>query len=284
MEAIEEGIISPERTILTEGRIVVPNPYHPDEPSIFMDWKNHGVVNMFRAIAVSSNVYFFTIGGGYKDVAGLGLSRLGTYLERVGIGSKTGIDLPGEAEGVLPSESWKAEQNPDDPTWRVGDTYNISIGQGGLLVTPLQMARATMAIANGGQIVWPHLVMGQLDENKKITEPVEKLVEKTGIISERARAVALEGMRLAVEEGTAMGVNGLPMDVGAKTGTAEFSKKGRVHSWFIGFLPYQDPEMVLVVNMENGSASNLIGGTFVARNVLDWYTHGGREVVRLERN
>lgn len=263
MAAIQEGTISADTNIVTNGRLVIPNPYNPDNPAILHDWKNHGVVNIIRAIAVSSNVYFWSIGGGYKDIPGLGPTRIHDYLSRFGIGQKTGVDLPHEVEGSMPDENWKRQHSPDDPDWRVGDTYNISIGQGGMLVTPIQMARAVLGIAHGGDIIKPHIVMGRLE------------MQREDVVGSAALDVARRGMRAAVEEGTAMGVKWLPIEVAAKTGTAQFSHPGRTHSWFMGFLPQDEPELVLVVNMENSSEKNLVGATFVASNILHWYTEHG---------
>lgn len=277
MAAVEEGIIRPETNIVTTGKIVVPNPYDPARPTVFPDWKNHGTVNMTRAIAVSSNAYFYTIGGGFGTITGLGLQRIRSYLSRFGLGTATGIDTPGEQSGIVPDEAWKAEQYPDDPVWRIGDTYHISIGQGGLLVTPLQMARAVLAIANGGDVVQPRILRGIIGKNGVVDMSAKKHTERTGVIGAAALTAARSGMRAAVQEGTAIGVSSLPMPVAAKTGTAQFGVRGRVHSWFEGYAPYEDPEIVLVVTMENGSEHNLIGATYVASTILRWYMEGGRE-------
>lgn len=265
MGAIEENIIASDTNIITNGKLVIPNPYNPDNPAILHDWKNHGPVDMIQAIAISSNVYFWSIGGGNGDVRGLGLRRIRDYLTRFGIGQKTSIDLPNEANGIMPDENWKRLNSPKDPDWRIGDTYNLSIGQGGMLVTPIQMARAVLGIASGGNILDPRMVRGTAEPHR------------TQVISKKALDVAKRGMRAAVVEGTAMGVKGLPVEVAAKTGTAQFAKPGRTHSWFMGFLPQDDPELVLVINMENSSEKNLVGATFVASNILKWYTEYGLE-------
>lgn len=278
--AIEEHVISPERVIYTEGRIVVPNPFDPDHPSIFKDWKNHGPVDMIRAIAVSSDAYFYTIGGGDGAIDGLGVERMYDYMRRFGMGQKTGIDLTGEEEGFVPNKEWKARMFPDDPLWRVGDSYNMSIGQGWLLITPLQLARAVLAIANKGELLQPYLVQTvSRDGDADISEHGMRPASRSVSVSDSSLAKAREGMRAAVVEGTALGVNPINPPVAAKTGTAQFDKPGRVHSWFMGYIPFQEPELVLVVNMENGPSSNLIGATYVAHEILQWYTQGGRKLV-----
>jgi len=262
--AIDEHVISPEKVIYTEGRIVVPNPFNPERPAIFKDWKNHGPVDMIHAIAVSSDAYFYTIGGGHNSIDGLGVDRMRDYFLRFGFGQTTGIDLLGEEEGLVPSKEWKARAYPDDPLWRVGDSYNMGIGQGWLLTTPLQMARATLALAREGELLRPHLV-------KSITHnDISALAPLPVSISKSALDVARKGMRLAVTEGTAMGVADIRLPVAAKTGTAEVGKSAWTHSWFIGFLPWEDPRLVLVVNMERGPAGNLIGATSVAHEILQW--------------
>lgn len=282
--ALLEGVIDAERSVFTEGKLVVPNPYDPDRPSVFHDWRNHGWVTMRRAIAVSSNVYFYTIGGGFEDIAGLGIKRIRSYLARFGIGRKAGVDIAGEADGVLPDEAWKKEHYPEDPVWRVGDTYNISIGQGGTLVTPLQMAVATLALVNGGDVIEPRLARGVVDD-KGLFTPFnnEAPVLQHNAFSPHALAVVKEGMRLAVEEGTAQAVAGLPITVAAKTGTAEFGPRDRVHSWFIGFAPYENPEVVLAVLLENGPAGNPIGAPAAAREILEWYSIHGLRAIHIDK-
>ncbi|MEK7173982.1 MAG: penicillin-binding transpeptidase domain-containing protein, partial [Patescibacteria group bacterium] len=268
--ALQERIIRPEKIVYTDGRLVIPNPYNPDNPSIFRDWKNHGPVDMRDAIAVSSDVYFYTIGGGHGNQEGLGRERIARYLSSFGMGQVTGIDLTGEKTGNMPNDVWKAERYPDDPVWRIGDTYNISIGQGGMTVTPLQMARATLAIANGGILKNIQIVRDAMNA----AEHEKSLPFESGSLQ-----IAREGMRRAVLQGTAIGVSDISLPVAAKTGTAEVGKTGRVHSWFIGFLPWEDPELVLVINLEDGSALNLVGATAAAHEILHWYTTGGREMV-----
>lgn len=281
MAAVEESVIQPDTNIITTGSIILPNPYDPAHSTLFPDWKNHGTVNMTRAIAVSSNAYFYTIGGGFGSVKGLGLQRMRSYLERFGFGTPTGIDAPGEQSGIVPDEAWKAEQYPEDPLWRIGDTYHMSIGQGGMLVTPLQMARGVLAIANGGDIVQPRVLRGIIEKDGVVNMAAKKQVERAGVIGAKALEAARAGMRAAVQEGTAIGVSSLPIPVAAKTGTAQFGATGRVHSWFEGYAPYEDPDIVLVVIMEDGPEHNLVGATYVASQILRWYAEGGSERIHM---
>ena len=236
---------------------------------------------MREAIAFSSNVYFYTVGGGFGNIEGLGHKKMGDYFRLFGIGGKTDINLPGEVEGTVPDEAWKQERYPNNPVWRLGDTYNMSIGQGGVLVTPLQMARALLAITNNGIPIEPYLLKGTVTnlETGAVREALHADSDVTPVVSTEALLVAREGMEESARTGTASGLGGIPITVAAKTGTAELGKTGRVGSWFMGFAPADKPEIVIVVNLENGPDKNLIGGVYVARQILEWYATGGKEVI-----
>lgn len=110
--ALATGVVTPEKQFFSDGALRVPNPYNPDKPTVFKDWKAHGWVDMRQAIAVSSNVYFMTIGGGFGDQKGLGIENIGKYTSMFGIGSKTGIDISGEVDGLIPSKAWKQKLFP----------------------------------------------------------------------------------------------------------------------------------------------------------------------------
>lgn len=257
--ALEENIISPLKEIYSDGALRVPNPYNPEAPTIFRDWKAHGLTDMRHALAVSSNVYFMTIGGGFGSQPGLGIKNIEKYTKLFAIGAPAGIDLPGEVAGVIPSEAWKAELFPDDP-WRLGDTYNTSIGQYGFQATPLQMARAVSAIANGGILVTPQIRMGP-----------ENFSRQTVRVDEETLNVVREGMRLAAVEGTAKALNVDYVEFAGKTGTAELGTvKANVNSWIMGFWPYSAPRYAFVTVMESGPATNLIGSASVMRQLFDW--------------
>ncbi len=264
LAALKEKIIDPAKKILSTGSISLPNPFFPDRKSIFYDWKAHGWVDMRRALAVSSNVYFYTIGGGYEDVKGIGINKIDKYADLFGFGTKTEIDLDKEEKGLIPNPNLKILTNPKDPIWRIGDTYNASIGQGDFQITPIQAAVYVAAIANNGELVQPHLIndsTNQRRRNKKITDiPAEYF------------QIVKEGMRMAVLEGTAQGLSGLGVEVAAKTGTAELETEANkfVNSWLMGFLPYENPRIAFSILLEKGRASNLIGGAYVGRQLLEW--------------
>jgi len=259
--ALSEGIISPTKQILSTGSISIQNPYNPELSTVFNDWKAHGLVDMRRAIAVSSNVYFFEIGGGYENQKGLGILNLEKYARMFGFGEVSGIDIGAEAVGTIPNPTWKAETFNGEE-WRVGDTYNTSIGQYGFQVTPIQAVRAMGAIANGGTLYKPTIVPtgNELEE-----------VLKLPLNNPQWFQVAREGMREGVLTGSASGLNLPYVTVAAKTGTAELgTAKQYVNSWVTGFFPYEKPKYAFALIMEKGPRTNLIGATSVMRQVLEW--------------
>jgi len=260
LAALNERIISPEKQIFSSGSISLSHPYFPDKKTVFYDWKAHGWVDMKKALAVSSNVYFYSIGGGYEDINGLGIKKIKEYLSFFGFGEKTGIDLNGENAGIVPSPELK-QKNQEDGFWRIGDTYNISIGQGNFQVTPVQMAQAVAILANNGFVVTPSLILKK-QEDVSQSIPIE--------ISQKHFKIVKEGMRLAVVEGTAKFLGGLPIQMAAKTGTAELGSGKFVNSWVIGFWPYDEPRFAFSVVLEKGKATNLIGGVFVIKELMDW--------------
>ncbi len=127
--ALTEGVIDENKQILSTGQISLPNPYDPAHPSIFRDWRANGWVDVRHAIAYSSDVYFYEVGGGFEDQLGLGIDRLDKYFRMFGYGSDAGLPGFTEAAGNIPTPLWKAKAFPEDPTWRIGDTYHTAIGQ-----------------------------------------------------------------------------------------------------------------------------------------------------------
>lgn len=269
--ALTEGIISPEKKILSTGSISLPNPYDSSRPNVFLDWKALGWVDMREAIANSSDVYFYEIGGGYKDQKGLGAWNIKKYLSMFGFADKSGIDLPEEKTGHLPDPTEK--QGGRD--WTIGDTYHVSIGQGNITVTPIQMAVYASAIATDGIIPYPHLARAILDRDKKPVEILDYPPKQTIQLSPEIFKVIKEGMRGAVEFGTAEGLYALPIEVAAKTGTAETGEKQKVNSWSIGFFPYDKPRLAFAILMEKGPEANSVGATYVASQLIRWIADTG---------
>lgn len=258
--ALQENVIGPGDTIKSTKRMEVENPYDEDDPTVFYDWKEHGRVDVRDALAVSSNTFFYQVGGGYQDQEGLGISRIRDYMHQFGFGEETGVALDNEISGVVPGPEWKQEHF-EDGKWRVGDTYNTAIGQYGFQVTPLQAVRATAAIANGGTVVTPHVVESATSDQVEDSKDVNA--------SSHVFNIVRDGMAQAVESGTASGLNTKYMDIAAKTGTAEIGT-ARVNSWIIGFFPADEPRYAFSVVMERGPRDNLLGGVWVMRRLVDW--------------
>lgn len=255
--ALKEGIVSVNKQIYCPGYLSIADKYNPDVFWTFNDWKEHGIVNIVKAIAESCNVFFFTVGGGHDDIEGLGINRIAKYLKLFGWGQKLGIDLPGESSGFIPSAVWK-EQTKNE-RWYVGDTYNVSIGQGDIMATPLQVAISTAAIANGGKIFQPQMI-----ENKRTKILNQNFIDKDYL------EVVRRGMREAVIYGSAQMLYELPIKVAGKTGTAQVGGGKASHGWFTSFAPYDNPEIVLTVLVENGGGGTIAAAP-VVKDVLNWY-------------
>ncbi|MCX6738547.1 MAG: penicillin-binding transpeptidase domain-containing protein [Candidatus Parcubacteria bacterium] len=257
--ALTEKVISPEKKILSTGSISIANPYFPDKPTVFKDWKAHGWVDMRDAIAVSSDVYFYEVGGGYlNEQKGLGIERIEKYMRMFGFGSPTGVDIEREASGMIPSPEWK-KKNFDGADWLLGDTYHTSIGQYGFQVSPLQAVHAVSSIATEGTLVTPHVLQSTTVSKNIIPIPKENFI------------IAGEGMRRGVMYGVALALNTKSVNIAAKTGTAELGvKKDFVNSWITGFFPYEHPKYAFAIVMEHGPVKNLIGASYVMRQTVDW--------------
>ncbi len=268
--ALEENIIDPLKKIYDEGFIEIPNPYRLGEKSVFLDWKKHGWVDFYDAIALSANVYFYMIGGGYKDQKGLGIEKIKNYAALFGLGSRLEIDIPGEKPGFIPGPESKKITEPEDPIWRVGDTYNVSIGQGGVRVTPIQMASLTSTIANGGTVYQPQLLKEILDRNGGTVQKYAPKIIRQRIISQESLVEVVKGMRRTVTHGTAGRLADLSVSVAAKTGTAQIGKNQLPHAWVMAFAPVENPEIAVVVMVEHAGEGSTVAVP-ITREILNWY-------------
>ena len=261
--ALQEGVINEKTSFLSTGGLRISQWFFPD-------WKagGHGNINVRSAIAWSVNTFFYYIGGGYGDFSGLGLDKLMDYAKLFGLGQKTGIDLPAEASGFLPSAKWK-EDNINEP-WYIGDTYHLSIGQGYLLTTPLQVANYTAAIANGGTLYKPHMVSEIFDENGEVISKYQGEVIKNNFIDFKNMETVRLGMKDAVDYGSARLLSYLSVPSAGKTGTAQWSSTKDTHAWYIGFAPYENPEIAFVVLVEEGGEGSSTA-TPIASEILKWY-------------
>jgi len=274
---LEEKIFSPADTIKDCISLTITNPYNPGHTYTFNNWRlDYGLFNLKRAIANSCNVYFFIAGGGtpgggqgYGNIKGLGAERIASYLKSAFADSQLGIGLPGEAKGFVPTPDWKLAARGEN--WYQGDTYNISIGQGDLLVTPLWLNSYISAIANGGTFYKPFVAKQILDRNKNVIkifkpEVLGRLNFKENVIRE-VRTAMLE----TTVSGTARILGTLPVKVGAKTGTAEVIKGRVVNSIITAFAPFDNPEINITVLVEGGTSTNAGLAIRAAYGFMEWY-------------
>ncbi len=258
--ALAESIIDPLKVIFSNGSISIPNPYYPDKKSVFIDHGAFGYVDMRKAIAISSDVYFYEVGGGFESQKGLGILNIDKYLRMFGVGEKTGINLDGEKDGTIPTPEWKMKTFKGE-IWRIGDTYNTAIGQYGLQVTPVQMVKAVAGIANMGTIYTPHITLA--DKNFETPEVIPVDANNIKVIE--------EGMRMAVTGGTATALNLPLVQVAAKSGTAQVGLGNtNTNSWIIGFFPYDNPKYAFALVMERGPKAASGNATRVMSNVIDY--------------
>jgi penicillin-binding protein 2 len=258
--ALETGAVTPDETLHCSGSTRIYG-------STRLCWKKggHGTVNLRAALAHSCNVYFYQIG------KRLGIEPIHDYGSRFGLGRRSGLDLPGEEEGVLPSADWKRRTHGE--VWYPGDTISVAIGQGLLAVTPVQMARFIAAVATGGRLVRPHVLAG-----------VEPQVEDLGIGAETVRIVRA-ALVDAVQLGTARRAGLKGIQVAGKTGTAQvykhsagvdsdkLPKEERDHAWFVGFAPADEPRIAFAVIVERGGHGGETAAP-VARKVLEAFFAG----------
>ncbi|MGD8813248.1 MAG: penicillin-binding protein 2 [Anaerolineales bacterium] len=321
---LNEGVVTPTQEIFDPGEITISNAYYPNDPGqakSFVCWKEegHGYISYLDAIAESCNIYFYKVGGGFPGEVnvGLGIDRVGMYARALGYGAPLGIDLIGEESGLIPNPYWKRIHLGE--SWSTGDTYNAVTGQGFVLATPLQVLTSISTIANGGRVMWPHMVSDILDGEGNVVQHIDPCVlwdisdgvitplENIGancptlpadlrqeIIESRETTpdmniepwvieLAQEGMLKVTTEGTAHGRADLEnISSGGKTGTGEFcdevSREKNLcspgnwptHSWYVGFAPFENPEIVVVAFVYNGGEGAVTAGP-VVRQILEAY-------------
>lgn len=268
--ALAEKVVSPIDEFFSPGYLEIPNPYFPDKPSRFLDWRPQGYVNLFSALARSSNVYFYIVGGGFSKVKGLGIDRLQQYWKIFQFNEKTGIDLLSEAVGFFYTPDEKEDKLGE--IWRLGDTYNVSIGQGNLAVTPIRLLSNISFIAADGRAFKPYLASNFIDErgNTVIVNQPQQVADFTNFYPEIYEVQ--KGLRDAVSKsyGTAHMLNDLPISVSGKTGSAQIANNTKTNAFFVGYAPSDNPEIAILVLIENsreGSSNTLP----IAYDVLRWY-------------
>src|SRR6266550_3649981 len=272
--ALQEGIAAPWTTITSRGYITVENEFDPNVVYVYPDWASLGPLDFYGGIAMSSNVYFYYLAGGKADEGfrGLGEDKVAEYARAFGFGEPTGVDLPGESPGLVPDAAWK-EETIGEP-WTLGDTYNYGIGQGYVAATPLQVLTAISSVANGGELLTPRIVKDFQDSRGNMLQATEKLVRRNVPVSAENLGTLRAAMRQSVTKGVAKNAAIPGVEVAGKTGTAEFGPrlpngKYATHGWFVGFAPYNDPQIAVVVFVQQGSGGN--DASPAAAKILDYY-------------
>ena len=278
LAALQEGVANAGTEIFSPGYLDVEHEFIPGEFDRFRDWRSDlGTMNFYRGLAMSSDVYFYYLSGGFIEdgelaFQGLGEERLAGWARRFGLGESTGIDLPGEAAGLVPDGAWKEDTFGEG--WLLGDTYNFGIGQGYLATTPLQMLLVTAAIANGGDVLIPHVVEELSDASGELVPLNRQTVKRNLNIDPHNLNIMREAMRQSVDDGAAFTGAVSNVVVAGKTGTAEFGPEIEPnvfleHGWFTGFAPFDNPEIAVVVFLELGNGS--LTAAPVASKIIDYY-------------
>jgi penicillin-binding protein 2 len=220
-----------------------------------------GPIQLRRALQVSSDVFFYTLGGRLEELID-DTEYIQDWAEKLGLGRTTGIDLPGEAAGLVPSPEWRNDlyrEGLTDRPWSFGDSINLSVGQGDLGANPLQMAVAYAAIGNGGTVVTPHVAKRAEDPAGRVVQEIEKPPQREVDMNAEWRQAIMDGLTAAAmePEGTSyavFGEPGFPVDVAGKTGTAETFVNGvpQDQSWYVALAPADDPEVVVAFTFEQG--------------------------------
>jgi penicillin-binding protein 2 len=313
--ALNERVVDPEQIIDTPGEIVITEKFTPNDPGYdrpFVDWNRvgFGQLDFLGGIANSSNVYFYKLGGGYKDEVpdGLGICRLGTYARALGYGDYLGTELPDESNGQIPTPEWKRVTYGEN--WAIGDTYIASVGQGFVVATPLQVLMSAATVANDGKLMRPTVIYQITDADGNIVQPFVpemkwditqdpvidvysdptspgscsgKLTGEKTIVEPWVVEKVQEGMRLAVTIGTLeREFKNVTITAAGKTGTAEYCDEYALaknlckpgdwptHAWTVAYAPFENPEVAVVAFVYNGGEGASVAGPIV-RRVLEAY-------------
>jgi len=305
---LNEGVVTPEYQIECPGTITILEKFYENDPGtprpyVCWDRSGHGLMNFRWGVAYSCDIYWYKVGGGYQDEVpgnGLGIWRMGEYARALGYGTLTGIELPGEADGLVPDPTWKRISKGEN--WSTGDTYIATMGQGYVLATPLQVLNSISTVANGGNLMNVTVVNKITDPagtvvqeflpsvRWNITEdPVINVYEDNELTGEKKTVepwvveLTNEGMRLVVTDGTAEDQFIGDQNASAgKTGTAEYcddvaQEKGLCkfgawpsHAWYVGYAPWDNAEIAVIAFVYNGTEGSTFSAPIV-RKVIDAY-------------
>jgi len=308
---LNEGVVTPDQLIIDNGAITITEKYYPNDPGTprqFVGWlaMGFGPIDFVHAVAESDDIYFYKVGGGYDDEVpngGLGAWRLSTYAKALGYNQPSGIELPGEASGLIPDPTWKRLTVKEN--WAIGDTYTATIGQGYVLATPIQVLESMETVANNGILMKPTLIHDILDPSGKVITPFKPVqvrdITKDPVITvyngnldtgqkKTVQPWVIEelkqGLHLVVTYGTALPTfkddKLLATESAGKTGTAEYCDNTAQaqnlchpdawprHAWYIGYAPFDDPEIAVVAFVYNGGEGATVAAP-IAREVMDAY-------------
>ena len=314
--ALNEGVVTPEKELECPGTISIMQKYSPNDPGtprLFYgyDRAGHGICDFLKGFRLSDNVYFYKIGGGFNDEVpdgGLGAYRLAEYAKALGFGRLTGVELPGEIEGLVPDPTWKRIYRAEN--WSTGDTYSATIGQGYVLATPMQVLTSFSILANDGKYMKPTIVKEITDAQGNIIKPFEpefvwditkdplinvldgnnkptgqKIVVEPWVVEK-----VQEGMRMVVVDGTItkeVELVGLEIPSAGKTGTAEYcdniaqmknlcqQESWPTHSWYVGYAPFDDPEIAVLAFVYNGGEGASVAGPMVLKTLQAYFSLKG---------
>lgn len=305
---LNEGVVTPDYEIECPGTITILEKFYENDPGkprpyVCWDRNGHGMVNFRWGVAYSCDIYWYKVGGGYQDEVpgnGLGIWRMGEYARALGYGTPTGIELPGEEDGLIPDPTWKRINKGEN--WSTGDTYIATMGQGYVLATPLQVLNSIATVANGGKLMDVTVVNKVTEPDGTIiqdfspivrwditVDPVINVYEDNVMTGEKKTVepwvveLTNEGMRLVVTDGTADDIFiGDQNSSAGKTGTAEYcddvaQEKGLCkfgawpsHAWYVGYAPWDNPEIAVIAFVYNGTEGSTVSAPIV-RKVLDAY-------------
>ena len=294
--ALAENVITPYTTLVDRGPIYLRNFFFPDDPTQaqeFVSWNHklnilHGAMTIVEGLGFSNDIFFYYLGGGYPDfMVGLGSERMAKWMRLFGFGELSGVDLPGEVRAFVPDEQWKRLTKAE--SWTTGDSYNMSIGQGDVLGTPMQVMVSTAAVANGGYVVKPQFVQERVDTNNRVHWQYEPVKQERMPVDPGLLAFVQKGMWHAVNgiSGTAPNSRVEGVTVAGKTGTAEFcaydpeiqdcsdrDDEGNLpfHAWYTAYAPYDNPEIVVTVFVYSGGEGSAVAIP-VAQEILQAWFH-----------
>ena len=265
---LTEGIVTPQTKIMDEGVIRVGS-------YTFYGYRRDGLglMDIYTAISKSSNIYFYTLGGGNTNSPvkeGLGPDKLAEWYRKFGLGMELGIDMPNEKTGLVPDPEW-SKRVKNEP-WYLGNTYHFSIGQGGLASTPMQINNAIATIANGGKLMTPYIVDEVVSQNNEVVHKNSPKVISENFLDPEYVKIVQNAMRLTVTDGSGRSLNTIPMPIAGKTGTAQFDARdlALTHAWFTSYAPFDNPQIALTILMEGAGEGSSVAVP-IAKEAYEWW-------------